>query len=127
MVSHKQLSIMIVKKECVQFHELTQGVLVENQCTEDSTVYTVVMDCCMEMISKTFTDLDKAKLFVAKLIDSYNTYNLPVDGMDGLDYEIQVFVSKLFWLILKNEFSDEKYKQLQEEMLSKYIDKQPVV
>lgn len=114
---------MIVKKECVQFHELTQGVLVENQCTEDSTVYTVVMDCCMEMILKTFTDLDKAKLFVAKLIDSYNTYNLPVDGMDGLDYEIRVFVSKLFWLILKNEFSDEKYKQLQEEMLSKYIDK----
>ena len=123
MVSHKQLSIMIVKKECVQFHELTQGVIVENKYTEDSTVYTVVMDCCMEMTSKTFTDLDKAKLFVAKLIDSYNTYNLPVDGMDGLDYEIRVFVSKLFWLILKNEFSDEKYKQLQEEMLSKYIDK----
>ncbi len=123
MVSHKQLSIMIVKKECVQFHELTQGVIVENKCTEDSTVYTVVMDCCMEMTSKTFTDLDKAKLFVAKLINSYNTYNLPVDGMDGLDYEIRVFVSKLFWLILKNEFSDEKYKQLQEKMLSKYIDK----
>lgn len=111
---------MIVKKECVQFYELIQGVIVENQYTEDSTVYTVVMDCCMEMISNTFTDLDKAKLFVEKLIDSYNTYNLPVDGMDGLNYDIRVFIDKLFWSILKNEFSDEKYKQLQEEMLSKY-------
>lgn len=123
MVSHKQLSIMIVKKECVQFHELTQGVIVENECTEDSTVYTVIMDCCMEMTSKTFTTLEQAKLFAEKMIDSYNTYNLPVDGMDGLNYDVRVFVSKLFWLILKNEFSDEKYKQLQEEMLSKYIDK----
>lgn len=123
MVSHKQLSIMIVKKECVQFHELTQGVLVENQFTEDSTVYTVVMDCCMEMISKTFTTLEQAKLFVEKMIDSYNTYNLPVDRIDGLDYRVEQFMSLLFWLIIKNEFSDEKYKQLQEEMLSKYIDK----
>lgn len=123
MVSHKQLSIMIVKKECVQFHELTQGVLVENQCIEESTVYTVVMDCCMEMISKTFTTLEQSKMFVEKMIDSYITYNLPVDGMDGLNYDIRVFVSELFWLILKNEFSDEKYKQLQKEMLGKYIDK----
>lgn len=114
---------MIVRKECVQLHELTQGVLVENQCTEDSTVYTVVMDCCMEMISKTFTTLEQAKLFVEKMIDSYNTYNLPVDRMDGLNYDIRVFIDKLFWSILKNEFSDEKYKQLQEEMLSTYIDK----
>lgn len=111
---------MIVKKECVQFHELTQGVLVENQRTEDSTVYTVVMDCCMEMISKTFTTLEQAKLFVEKIIDSYNTYNLPVDRIDGLDYRVEQFMSLLFWLIIKNEFSDEKYKQLQEEMLSKY-------
>lgn len=114
---------MIVKKECVQFHELTQGVIVENKCTEDSTVYTVVMDCCMEMTSKTFTTLEQAKLFTEKLIDSYNTYNLPVDGMDGLNYDIRVFVSELFWLILKSEYSDEKYKQLQKEMLSEYIDK----
>lgn len=108
---------------CVQFHELTQGVLVENQFTEDSTVYTVVMDCCMEMISKTFTTLEQAKLFVEKMIDSYNTYNLPVDRIDGLDYRVEQFMSLLFWLIIKNEFSDEKYKQLQEEMLSAYIDK----
>lgn len=114
---------MIVKKECVQFHELTQGVIVANQYTEESIVYTVVMDCCMEMTSKTFTTLEQAKLFTEKLIDSYNTYNLPVDGMDGLNYDIRVFVSELFWLILKNEFSDEKYKQLQKEMLSEYIDK----
>lgn len=111
---------MIVKKECVQFHELTKGVIVENECTEDSTVYTVVMDCCMEMVSKTFTTLEQAKLFVEKMIDSYETYNLPVYVMDGLNYDIRVFISELFWLILKNEFSDEKYKQLQEEMLSKY-------
>ena len=123
MKPHKQLSIMIVKKECVQFHELTKGVSVENQCTEDSTVYTVVMDCCMEMISKTFTGLEQAKLFVEKLIDSYTTYNLPIDKIDGLDYRIEQFVNQLFWLILTHEFSDEKYKQLQKEMLSKYIDK----
>ncbi len=114
---------MIVKKECVQFHELTKGVIVENECAEESIVYTVVMNCCMEMISNTFTTLEQAKLFVEKLIDSYNTYNLPVDGMDGLNYDVRVFVSNLFWLILKNEFSNEKYKQLQEEMLRKYIDK----
>lgn len=120
MMSHKQLSIIIVKKECVQFHELTQGVIVENECTEDTIVYTAIMDCCMEMVSKTFTTLEQAKLFVEKMIDSYETYNLPVDGMDGLNYDIRVFVDKLFWSILKNEFSDEKYKQLQEEMLSKY-------
>lgn len=123
MVSHKQFSIVIVKKECVQFHELIQGVIVENQYTEDSTVYTVVMDCCMEMISKTFTTLEQAKLFVEKMIDSYNTYNLPVDRIDGLDYRVEQFTSLLFWLIIKDEFSDEKYKQLQKEMLSEYIDK----
>lgn len=88
--------------------------------TEKSTVYTVVMDCCMEMISKTFTTLEQAKLFVEKMIDSYNTYNLPVDRIDGLDYRVEQFMSLLFWLIVKNEFSDEKYKQLQEEILSKY-------
>ena len=123
MVSHKQLSIMIVKKECVQFHELIQGVIAENQYIEDSTVYTVVMDCCMEMISKTFTTLEQARLFVEKMIDSYNTYNLPVDRIDGLDYRVEQFMSLLCWLIVKNEFSDEKNKQLQEEMLSKYIDR----
>ena len=74
----------------------------------------------MEMISKTFTTLEQAKLFVEKIIDSYNTYNLPVDRIDGLDYRVEQFMSLLFWLIIKNEFSDEKYKQLQEEMLSKY-------